>query len=187
MSRRNLLRLFLVALLVFVTTWLSQKGKEPKPTPDQAGVPITTYFIRGLDATVTTAEGLPSHHMKSDALLYFADSDHTELKQPQLTVFLPQGEQWQVEAADGRIDGQSNQISLEGTVILTQRSDNQPLKLETDHLQLYPETRYGESDTLVTVSAPSGRISGVGMQLYGDERRLLLLSEVQGHYDTTVR
>ena len=187
MSRRNLLRLFLVALLVFATTWLSQKGKEPEQAPDQAGVPITTYFIRGLDATVTTAEGLPSHRMKSDALRYYADSDHTELKQPQLTVFLPQGEQWHVEAADGRIEGQNKQISLEGTVILTQRSDTQPLKVETDHLQLYPDTRYGESDALVTISAPSGHISGVGMQLYGDERRLLLLSEVQGHYDTTVR
>lgn len=187
MNRRTLLRISLVVLLVLATTWLSQKGKKPEPTPELGGAPITTYFIRGLDGTVTTADGLPSHYLKSDALLYYADKELIELKRPRLTVFLPEGEQWQVEAAEGRMEGESSQVTLEGAVILSQHSGGQPLKVETDRLQLYPDTRYGESDALVTISAPSGRISGVGMQLYGDDHRLLLLSEVQGHYETSVR
>ncbi len=187
MNRRTLLLLSLVAMLLLATTWLSQRGSKPETEPGQAGVPITTYFIRGLDSTVTNAAGLPSQHLKSESLRHFADSDIAELKQPELTIILPQGEQWQVAAAEGRLDAKSNQITLEGKVILSQLSGNQPLKVETERLQLYPETRYGESDTLVTISAPSGRISGVGLQLFGDERRLLLLSEVQGYYETTVR
>ncbi len=189
MKRRTLFRLSLVALLLLVllTTWLSQRGQAPKPRPEQIGEPITTYFIRGLEATVTGADGQPSHQMQSDALLHYAEVDRVELKQPSLTVYLPEGEQWQIEAEQGSLEGESNQITLEGSVLLSQRSDTQPLKMETDRLQLYPDTRYGESDALVTISAPSGRISGTGMQLYGDERRLLLLSEVRGQYDSTIR
>ncbi len=185
MNRRTLLRLSLVALLLLVSTWLSQKGTGPESLPDQAGAPITTYFIRGLNGTVTDADGQPSHHLRSDLLLHYDDSDLVELQQPTLTMFLPQGEQWQVEAAEGSMQGENNQISLEGAVILTHHSKSNPFKVETDRLQLYPNTRYGESDSLVTISAPSGRISGIGMRLYGDERRLLLLSEVQGHYEST--
>lgn len=187
MNRRTLFLLSLVILLLLVTTWLSQRDRGAGQALEQAGVPITTYFIRGLDGTVTNADGLPSHHLKSDSLLHFADSNLAELKQPQLTLFLPQGEQWQIAAAEGRLDAESNQITLEGKVILSQHSGNQPLKVETERLQLHPDSRYGESDTLVTITGSSGRISGVGMQLFGDEHRLLLLSEVKGHYDTTVR
>lgn len=187
MNRRALLLLSFVVLVLLATTWLSQKGKEPESVPGQAGVPVTTYFIRGLDGTVTNADGEPSNQLKADALLHYADSDLVELKQPLLTVFLPQGEQWQVGAKLGFLEGERNQITLEGSVVLDQRAGGQPLKVETDRLQLYPDTRYGESDDLVTISAPSGRISGVGMQLYGDEQRLILLSEVKGQYDSTIR
>jgi lipopolysaccharide export system protein LptC len=185
MNRRTLLLLSLVAVLFLATTWLSQKGKQPSVPLDASGAPIATYFIRGLDGIVTNADGLAGHELKSESLFGYADNGLVELKKPQLTIYLPQGEQWQVEADEGQMESESNQISLTGSVILTQQTGDHPIKVETDRLQLYPDARYGESDGQVTISSASGRISGIGMQLFGNERRLLLLSEVRGHYETT--
>ena len=187
MNQRALLILFAVALLVIATTWLSQQGEKTPPTAAQTTAPVADYFIRGFDATVTAADGLPSHQLKSDALTHFAESGIVELEQPHLTVFRPQGEQWLVEAEHGRIEGDGNQITLRGKVILTQQSKVRPLQVTTDKLLLYPDTQYGETDTPVTISAPSGRVSGEGMKVYGMENRLLLLSDVRGRYDSTVR
>lgn len=187
MNRRTLFLLSLVALLVIATTWLSQKSEKPTPTAEQAAAPVADYFIRGFDATITAANGLPSHHLRSDSLTHFAESGIVELEQPYLTVFRPHDEQWRVEAKSGRMEGDGNQITLRGKVILTQQSRAQPLQVTTDKLLLYPDKQYGETDTPVTISAPSGRVSGVGMKVYGEENRLLLLSDVRGRYDSALR
>lgn len=187
MNRRALIIISLVTLLVIATTWLSQRSDKPVPRTAQTEVQLADYFIRGFDGTVTTANGLPSYHLVSGSLTHFAESDTIELTQPNLTVFRPQEEQWQVEAENGTMEGDGNQVTLRGKVILTQQSKTQPLQLRTDELLLYPDSQYGETDYPVTISAPSGSVSGVGMKVYGKENRLLLLSDVRGRYETTVR
>ncbi len=187
MNRRAVLILSLVALLVLVTSWLSQKSETPIPTAQQAAAPVADYFIRGFDATVTAPDGLPSHHLTSSSMTHYAESGVVELTQPHLTMYRPEGEQWLVEAEFGRMEGDGNLVTLRGKVILKQASRTQPLQVNTDELLLYPDTQYGETETPVTISAPSGHVSGVGMKVYGKENRLLLLSDVRGRYDSTVR
>lgn len=187
MNRRTLLILSLVALLLIATTWLSQRSEKPSPSAEQAAAPLIDYFIRDFDASITAANGLTSHHLKSGYLTHFAESGVIELELPQLTVFRPKAEQWLVEAQLGRMEEDGNQITLRGKVVLTQQSKVRPLRVTTDKLLVYPDTQYGETDTPVTISAPSGRISGVGMKIFGEKNQLLLLSDVRGRYDSSVR
>jgi len=186
MNRRALLIIFAVALLVIATTWLSEKTETPTTRPEQAAE-LTDYFIKDFEATVTSANGLPSHRMQSDALTHYADSGIVELRKPQLTIYRPQGEKWQVQAEQGRMTGDGNEVTLRGKVVLKQQSKKQPLQVKTDRLHLFPDRQYGETDTPVTITAQGGRLTGVGMEVYGKENRLLLLSDVRGHYDSTVR
>ena len=187
MNRRALLIILAVALLVIATTWLSQRSEKKAPAAEQAAVPVTDYFIRGFDATMTSPDGYPSHHLTSDSMIHFAESGIIELAQPRLTIFRLKGEEWRVTAEQGRMEGDGNQVTLHGKVILTQESKTQPLQVTTDELRLYPDTLYGETDTPVTISAPGGKLSGVGMEFYGKENRLLLLSDVRGRYDSALR
>lgn len=187
MNRPTLLILALVTLLVIATTWLSQKSEQPTPVtrPDAKGV--ADYFIRGFEGTVTAKNGTPSHYMKADYLVHYAVSDITELEQPDLTVYRKAGEQWLVQALHGRMEGEGSEVLLRGKVILTQRSKQQPLQLRTNLLRLYPERHYAETDSAVDIRAPSGHIKGVGMKVFGEEDRLLLLSDIRGTYDATAR
>lgn len=187
MNRPTLLILGLVTLLVLATTWLSQKSEQPPPIAGPGAEDVADYFIRGFEATVTANNGRPSHYLKADYLAHYAGSDVTELEQPDLTVYRRPGEQWLVRASHGRMEGEGDEVLLRGKVLLTQRSQQQPLQLRTDKLLLYPGRHYAETDSAVDISAPSGRIKGVGMKVFGEEDRLLLLSDIRGTYDATAR
>jgi len=185
MNRPTLLILALVTLLVIATTWLSEKSEQPKRvTPSEAGG-VVDYFIRGFEGTVTANDGTPSQYLKAVSLKHYAASGVTELEQPDLTIFQKPGEQWLVTAQQGRMSDKEKEVQLRGNVVLTQRSKQQPLKLRTDTLKLYPQRHYAETNSAVTITAPTGQIRGVGMKVYGEEQRLLLLSAIRGTYHAT--
>jgi lipopolysaccharide export system protein LptC len=187
MNRPTLLILALVTLLVVATTWLSRKSEQPRPKEAAGAEGVADYFIRGFEGTVTAKNGAPSHLLKADSLVHYAGNDMTELEQPDLTIFRPQGERWTVSARHGRMQGEGDTVFLSGRVRLRQRSQRQPLQLRTETLQLYPQRHYAETDRAVDITAPGGRIQGVGMQIFGEEDRLVLLSDIRGAYDATAR
>jgi lipopolysaccharide export system protein LptC len=186
MNLRALLVVSLVVVLVVATTWLSETTEKPTLEPEEAAA-LTDYFLRDFEATVTGANGRPSHHITSDSLTHFAGNGVAELVNPRLTVYRPRGENWRAEAEQGRMEGDGKQVTLRGKVILKQQSGTRPMQLSTDLLHLSPDDQYGETDAPVTISSPGGRLSGVGMKVYGQENRLLLLSDVRGRYDSTAR
>lgn len=185
MNRNTLLVLALVALLVVATTWLSEKSEQPKPVTPAEAEGVVDYFIRGFDGTETASNGTPSQLLKAASLRHYAATGVTELEQPDLTIYRKPGEQWLVRAHQGRMTDEGNELQLSGQVILTQRSKQQPLTLSTDNLILYPQRHFAETKSAVTITAPTGKIQGVGMKVYGDEQRLLLLSTIRGTYYAT--
>ncbi len=189
MNRSTLFILALVTLLVVATTWLSRKSGQPTPTARPDAEEVTDYFIHGFEGTVTGPNGHPSHHLKADSLAHYTHSNITVLEQPDLTVYRKPGEEWHIQSQRGQIKGDdiNDVVVLEGKVILSQHSKQQPLKLRTESLRLYPERRYAETQSAVDISAPGGRIKGVGMKVFGDEGRLQLLSDIRGTYDATLR
>jgi lipopolysaccharide export system protein LptC len=187
MNRPTLIILTLVILLVVVTTWLSQKSEQPKSTTKPVTEGIADYFIRDFEGTVTGKNGTPVQLMKADYLVHYTDSDLTELTQPALTVYRDHGDQWLVKAEQGLMEGEGDEVQLSGEVTLTQRSKKQPVVLRTDTLRLYPDRHYAETDSAVDIRAPSGRIRGVGMKVYGEEDRVILLSAIRGTYEATSR
>ena len=189
MNRPTLLILALVILLVIATSWLSRRSSQPAPSAGEDAAQAADYFIRGFEGTVTGENGRPSHHLKADSLVHYGHSNITELEQPDLTVYQKPGEQWRIQSRHGRIEGESvnDEVLLEGKVVLTLRSQQQPFKLRTELLRFYPDRRYAETESKVDISSPGGRITGVGMKVFGDDGRLQLLSDIRGTYDATLR
>jgi len=187
MNRSTLLIIALVILLVVATTWLSQKSEQPSPTVKTADEGIADYFIRDFEGTLTGQDGKPSQLLKANYLVHYADSDFTDMEKPSLTVYRGDGKQWLVTAERGRMESDGEEVQLTGGVTLSQRSKQQPIQLQTETLRLYPERHYAETDSAVDIRAPSGHIRGVGMKVYGEEDRLLLLSAIRGTYNATTR
>lgn len=189
MNRTTLLILVLVVGLVAATSWLSQKSESPSKPADEETAGVADYFIRGFEGTVTGNNGRPTHYLKADYLVHYTDSNITELEKPDLTVYQEKGEKWHIQSELGRMqeDGENDEVLLQGNVTLTQQTRQQPLKLSTETLLLYPERQYAETDSAVDIRAPGGHIRGVGMKVFGQEERLQLLSDIRGTYEATIR
>ena len=181
MNRRMLLLLIFVTLLFALTSWLSHKSDAPSPQKTAAIQQLPDYFIRGLDSTITGEDGAPSHRLSADSLTHYPHTDTTELTQPALTIFERDRTAWQASAEHGTLVGGEEELLLRGQVQLNQRGDHR-LDVLTEWLRIDIERQYAETDAPVTLTNPSSQLEGVGMQAYGEEQRLLLHSNVRGHY-----
>lgn len=181
MNRRMLLLLTLTTLLVALTSWLSYRSDTPAPQQGQTVQQAPDYFLHGLVATVTDANGNISHNLSAESLLHYPDTDTTALQQPVITTFGPQRSDWVVRAEQGEIAGQEEEIMLRGSVQLEQRGET-PLQLLTDWLRIDAEHQLASTDAPVLLTSPAARVEGIGMQAYGKEQRLQLHSTVRGHY-----
>ena len=181
MSRRTLLLLG-IALLVVLTSWLSQQQGQPgKSGTESANLP--DYFIKGFSSSVTDEQGQISQRLDADTLTHYPDNDLTTLARPNITVINTDGANWHATAEYGELSGgDERKLLLRDQVVLRQQG-NESLTLHTDWLRIEGERRYAETDAPIVIESAKGRIEGVGLNLYGKEQRLLVRSEVRGQYE----
>ncbi|MCW8827906.1 MAG: LPS export ABC transporter periplasmic protein LptC [Gammaproteobacteria bacterium] len=177
-----LLLLTLTAVLAALTSWLSGRSKAPSPQQGETAQQQPDYFLHGLSATVTDRQGKPSHRLLADSLFHYPQKNVTELEQPDITVFGGNNNHWQARAEQGTLQGEGEQILLQGDVRLNQHGE-QRLDLHTEWLHIDINRHYAETDAAVLLTSPAARVEGIGMQAYGKEQRLQLLSAVRGYYE----
>jgi lipopolysaccharide export system protein LptC len=181
MTRRMLLLLAFVALLVVVTGWLSRKSEIPAPGDSEAARNLPDYFMRDIESLITDKSGRASHRLNAVALFHYPQGDLSKLEQPDVTVLSDTDGGWHASAVEGAYRGTLHELRLDGDVRVTQRGERE-MRLLTETLTIDTQRNYAETAAAVTLEGPASRLQGVGMQLYGDEQRLLLLSEVRGRY-----
>lgn len=181
MTRRILL-LIGIALLVVLTSWLPrQEPESASGGAEQAQLP--DYFIKGFSSSATDPTGRTNQQLVAATLTHYPDNDLTTLEQPNITVTNEDGTSWHATADKGELSGgKTDKLLLQEQVILRQQGD-ESLTLRTDWLRVDRERHYAETDAPVTIDSSKGHIEGVGLNLYGDEQRLLVRSAVRGQYE----
>ncbi len=181
MTRRALLLLG-IALLVILTSWLSQRQWQPEKSGTESIAP-PDYFIKGFSSTVTNEQGQISQRLDADTLYHYPDNDLTTLEQPNITVISEDGANWHATAEYGELNGGNERNLLLREQVVLRQQGNELLTLYTDWLRIESERRYAETDAPITIESAKGRIDGVGLNLYGKEQRLLVRSAVRGQYE----
>ncbi len=180
---RRLLLLLGFALLVIATSWLSQQQREPgksafvdKRLPD--------YFIKTFSSTMTDPEGRANQRLNATTLYHYPDTDLTTLEQPDITATNEDGSQWHATADNGELHGGGQRtLLLRDNVVLRQLGEEK-ITLHTQWLRIESEKSYAETDAPVTIDSPTGHIEGTGLNLYGDEQRMIVRAAVKGQYET---
>lgn len=182
MNRRALL-LIGIALLVVLTSWLSRQEQRPiGESPEQAQIP--DYFIKGFSSSTTDPTGRTNQQLDAASLTHYPDNDLTTLEQPVITVRNEDGATWHATANRGELSGGTERrLLLQEQVVLRQQGD-ESLTLRTDWLRIDGERHYAETDAPITIDSDKGHIEGIGLNLYGEEQRLLVRSAVRGQYES---
>lgn len=179
MNRR--LRLILILLVpVLLSTWLLREQKPAPPQQDAEALDQPDYFLRGVNAFSTNAQGQLQHRLEAESLSHFPQGDYVLLSNPRIAVHQADGSHWTIQASHGQLFEQEQEFMLRGAVQIEQHGSAQGVRLETESLRLLPDQQFAESSEAVVLQMPGSRLEGLGMELYGKEQRLLLLSTVRG-------
>ena len=183
MSRRRWYLIVLMLLIVGISWLLRAPSTRPEttaePEPNQAD-----YFLKGMESISTGPDGRIQHRLVAQSLIHYPDGDTTELQQPLVEIFQQDGSHWTVQAQQGHYSNDRREMWLHGEVRIHQFGDQDTLSLETESLRLLPDSRFAETADPVLLLGTGTRLQGTGMELYGKEQRLLLLSAVRGiHYE----
>jgi lipopolysaccharide export system protein LptC len=172
--------------LIAAFTWWLQNLVEPEKSkvaktlrhdPD--------YFMENFTVTSMNEAGRPHYLMEAQYMAHFPDDDTTRFVKPHLIVFQEDVAPWTVDSEHALATTGGKEVHLMGEVIM-QRPDTPAqagLKLTTKDMLVRPDDEYAETKQPVTIVDESGTVNAVGMQVYMQDEKLLLLSRVRGVYE----
>ncbi|MCW8830712.1 MAG: LPS export ABC transporter periplasmic protein LptC, partial [Gammaproteobacteria bacterium] len=114
-------------------------------------------------------------------LEHYNDNDFASLSDPVLE--LKQGDQhWLISAETGEIDDDNQRIMLRNRVVLQQQDTAQPIRLETEQLEIDTHQQIAKSTQTVSIIQQEFNLQSEGMILDNASGQLELLNNVEGRY-----
>ncbi len=139
---------------------------EAAPTSQRPRLP--DYVALNFTALETDTDGRPSRRLVADELRHYVDERISELSQPRLTLFQPDGPPWNARSEQGIVLAGGEQIRLSGDVRLDRQGDRQTraTHLETERLDVWRTQALAETDLPVRIHSDGDVLTAKGMQLW---------------------
>ncbi len=146
------------------------------------------YYSRGVKRTTLDENGHPRQLLLATELYHYTDDDHTELRQPVLTLYGKQdGIPWVIRAETAVLPADGEVIYLDGKVHISRATDKNGRKLDilTRNVRVKPREDYAETSEFTQMLSPRDTLSGKGAEVhFGEDIKIKLLSEVRRKHDT---
>ncbi|MFT5930339.1 MAG: lipopolysaccharide export system protein LptC [Oceanospirillaceae bacterium] len=172
----NLLTLGLAVLLFW---WWQQAVQQTTQSQAQW---IPDYYLTHATISQYDEQGTLSSTISANRFIHLREMGTTDMLKPRFNLYLAgSNTAWFGKADKGLILDSGAQINLTGNALITNGpAINRPLTLSSPSLRLFPKQNYAESDDQVNLAAKYSHLTGTGMRLTLDNRRLLLLHQVKG-------
>lgn len=159
-------------------------------TPEEPLISATGDHIKRVDFFVREAEitrwhdnGNTGQVMTTPLMRHYPASKQMELTKPVTQVPREGGGEYRIQAASGTLPDSQTQILLAGNVKLHDNpASGLPTLMTTDELTLYPPRDYAHTEHPVQVQRGTDTTSAIGMDVFFDQQRIDLLSDVKGEY-----
>lgn len=186
MSWRTTLTLLLLAgaILSGWSVWNHRKGTQAQAP----GTARSDYVLHDFELIALDDTGKESFTLRAPRLAREPGKQSMSLQTP--LFLLPDGEQqyWQVRSKTGWVSGDGKELKLRGKVVATSPPEaGQPVTMNTEQLNIYPDTKRATSPGLVTITQPGLTMRGRGMKGDLAAKRFTLLSQTRTRYAPTRR
>ena len=179
-------RLFFLSLIAALIFWGSQTWENKKASIElESSDPhYVDVFINDFTITTMNENGQPAYILKAKRLEHYNDSEYAVIDEP--LIELTQGEHhWLISANTGEIDDANQHIMLRGEVVLQQQGKQQPIRLETEQLEIDIHQQIAKSTQTVSIIQQAFNLQSEGMILNNASGQLELLNSVRGGYVPT--
>ncbi|HLW74627.1 MAG TPA: LPS export ABC transporter periplasmic protein LptC [Gammaproteobacteria bacterium] len=184
MNPKLLALLGFLVLLAAGSWWLLRETALQGLQEQQPKTHVPDYYFT--DATVTNLDlkGRPESELKAPRMIHHPDDDSVEVFQPRIRYFTKQGPPWYARADHGVEPSGGKLIYLDGHVQLTHPDENggPPLVINTDRMTVNLDTNLATTDDSVIMTKGVSHETGVGMDGYMEDNRMVLRTDVKGYY-----
>ena len=156
---------------------------EDEPTQQQTDAQANDadYYMMEYSIITTDDQGKAKLWFAGSELNHFPNNT-TVIKNPEIRFEDNSKAQWQTNAKQGLVVGES-QIVLDGDVQIQQVSaEKKQVKINTENLLISLEDKIASSDVRVTLQSDAGQVNATGMRLDFGNQTLKLLSNVDAKY-----
>lgn len=161
------------------SVWNQHKAKQPKiATQTQSD-----YVLHDFELTALDDAGKESFTLRAPRLAREPGKQSMALETPLFLVPDSENKYWEVRSNTGWISADGKLLELHGKVVTTSPPDAaQPVTMNTEQLNVYPDTHSVSSPGLVTINQPGLTMHGRGMQGDLAAKRFTLLSQTRTRY-----
>lgn len=180
------LRLLLALLLVAIPVlyW----GFSGSTLPQKTVHSITAdgridFFMRDAQTQYWDKQGNTGREWQTPLLNHYPRRNSSELTTPVALMSASDGSTYKIRANEGKVPDDQTEIQLAGDVQVHHNPQSGPAgSLTTSVLTIYPKRDFAHTDAPVTLTNGTDRTTSDGLEVYFDERRIELLSNVRGQY-----
>ncbi|MBV1787297.1 LPS export ABC transporter periplasmic protein LptC [Marinobacterium sp. D7] len=182
-------RIRLLIALAIITPVLVYWGFSGETVPQQPGGSRADrgsidFFMRDAETVYWSTDGARAREWRTPELNHYPQRERSELRQPETTMPTADGGIYKMRANEGWIVDDQSQIQLAGSVEVHHNPQSGPAGiLTTSSLSIFPPQNLARTDAPATLVRDGERTDTVGLEVYFDQRRIELLSNVQGRYN----
>lgn len=186
LAERALL-LVLTALVGVTSWWLWQLrervlGKAPPQPPE------LDYVLEDFELVAYDERGASSFRLQAPRLEHVASTGQLRVQAPRIAMRDGRGQNWRGQAASAIVAPKGEELLLSGEVALERgEGEADPLRLTSETMTLFPESRRMESASWVTIEQPGSILRGRGLIADLDADRIQLLADVHATFQPAVR
>lgn len=171
-------------ILTFVTTWLLQSlEKDPTTTTFIDAPQLPDYMLEKFKTTRMDEQGQMKSQLAAASMVHYRDKN-TEIIAPYLT-FYKQGQLlWVIQAEQGQISPDGNEVRLLGQTILWRKdiSEAKQAEITSRDVRVRLDTNYAETQASTSIRGYNSETRSVGMHVFLSSHQVELLSQVRGRY-----
>ena len=167
------------ALVLFST------GRQTVELFSEQGEPATEpdTFVNDSVYVSFTETGRMKSRLEADRALHYPHNAQGIQTNPVLTVFVEEGGPWRLNATRGRLFLEEDRVLLTGFVTVTgSEAGGIPLRFDSPAVEYEDRRQFIHTDQPVTINSRFNQVTAIGMEFDMVQRKLRLLSEVEGIY-----
>lgn len=180
---RLLIALIIVAPLL---VWWGFGGNTLTQTTALREETSSTYdfFMRDTESRYWGEDGSLQRSWESQEMHHYPARNSSQLLEPIAHMPQQDGGTYKIRANNGWLLDDQSEIQLAGDVEVNHNPQSgSGSVLTTSTLNVFPQRDYAETDAPVTLTRNGERTDSTGLEVYFDERRVELLSNVRGRYN----
>ena len=170
--------------------WMLWRQRAAETAPMKAQF-RPDYVLNQLELIALDEQGRESFTLRAPRLTRDPAAKSMDLQTP-VFVIPPRagqaGTPWEVRSATGWVAPKGEEIRLRGNVAAdSQDKQGRPVKIATEELNVFPNTKRATSAAKVTLTQPGFILNGRGLDAQLDAKRIVLQSDVKARYERTAR